>query len=186
MDRDLTTGAFPNAASISVHEQMTQDLTHKSDTLWRLWKLKFFIFTQSFVNEDGAWFTTMRNTWLPHGLSFANDRAPFLLTFYTSSQFFFLELGVCSCQVPQCNLLTSKQQRKSPLTHSDQVQKSFLTKMTAMRSFSSALVAQDANCGLGKPCVPAKVLQANNPGPSRVNSSLDAAFNSVIATRRPS
>lgn len=130
----------------------------------------------------------MINTWAQEhrkNLSSANDHTLFLFTSYTSSHF-FLELGVCSCRMPQCNLLTTKQQRKSPLTRSGQVQKSFLTKMTAMRSFSSALVAQDANCGLGKPCVPAKVLQANNPGPSRVNSSLDAAFNSVIATRRPS
>lgn len=175
-----------------MREQLTQDLTHKSDTFWRFWKLKIFIFTQSFISEDGAWFTSMRNTWLTHGLR--NTVKTFHLqmialcsyfTSYTSSHF-FLELGVCSCRMPQCNLLTTKQQRKSPLTRSGQVQKSFLTKMTAMRSFSSALVAQDANCGLGKPCVPAKVLQANNPGPSRVNSSLDAAFNSVIATRRPS
>ncbi len=35
-----------------------------------------------------------------------------------------------------------------------------------MRIFSSVLVTQDWNCGPGKPCMPAKALQAINPGPT--------------------
>lgn len=56
-------------------------------------------------------------------------------------------------------------------TRNQNVQKSSLTKMAAMISFSSVLVTllteiQDTDCDPRKPCIPAKGLQANSPGSS--------------------
>ncbi len=78
--------------------------------------------------------------------------------------------------------------RESPLTHSPRVQKPLLTKMTAMRSFSSVLVALlvELETQTVTPENPASLPKPYRPTTldPQVNSSLDAAFGRLIQWQR--